>query len=144
MFDRNQPVGGVVRASGAAPRGGAGFTLVEVVVAGAVFLLAASAVLSSFSYARRTASLTENRLACLHIAREALEKLKNESYFSAALSAGRHRLPGHPSARGFYDVAQDNAYGDAKRITVVVNWVEPTGMQQSLYLNTIHSRALHP
>jgi type II secretory pathway pseudopilin PulG len=119
--------------------------LVEVVVAGAVFLVATSAVIGAFSYARRTASLTENRLACLHIAREALETLKLEGYPSTALSIGRHnRLPGHPPARGYYEVVQDNTYGQAKQITVVVNWVEPTGMSQSLSLSTVHCRALHP
>ena len=145
MIDRNQAVGGADCFSGAVPRGRSGFTLVEVVVAGAIFLLVASAVLGAFSYARRTASLTEDRLACLHIAREALETLKSEGYLSTELSIGRHnRLPGHPPARGYYDVVQDSVWGQAKRITVVVNWVEPTGMRQSLSLSTVHSRALHP
>lgn len=144
MIARNQADECAERVFGAASRGRAGFTLVEVVVAGAVFLLVTSAVIGAFSYARRTASLTENRLACLHIARESLESLHREVYSSAALSLGRHnRLPGQPAARGYYDVAQDDAFGRAKRITVVVNWVEPTGMSQSLSLTTVHSFALH-
>ncbi|MGI5869274.1 MAG: hypothetical protein ACOX9C_07515 [Kiritimatiellia bacterium] len=120
--------------------------MVEAIVAGAIFLTATFAVISAFSYARRTASLTENRLACLHIAREVLETLKAESYFSSAMTVGRHdRLPGHPPARGHYDVeVVESAHAPTKQITVVVNWVEPTGMTQSISLTTVHSQVLHP
>ena len=121
-----------------------GFTLVEVMVASAILLISVIAVLSAFSYSRRTESLTENRLACMHIAREVMEKLRHESYSSTALDLGTGKtLPGYPRARGYYNVSQGGGVGEKKDIKVVIEWVEPTGMGQSVSLTTSQSRGLH-
>ena len=119
-----------------------GFTVVEVVVTSAILMLVVVWVLSAFAHARRTASLTENRLACLHIAREAMENLRTQSYSSSALSLGTEKtLPGHSRTRGYYNVTQGS--GATKDVTVVVEWVEPTGLEQSVSLTTTLSRGLH-
>ena len=119
-----------------------GFTLIEVVFASAIVMLSAIAIVNAFSYARRTVSVLENRLACLHIARTAMENLRSQSYSVAALSVGTNKtLPGYPSARGYYNVVQGS--GETKDITVVVKWVEPTGRTNSVSLTSTQSRGLH-
>lgn len=124
--------------------GRTGFTLVEVVVASALMMIMFVAVLESFSFARRSASLSGSRLANLHTARQALETLRAESYSSPFLNAGNRKrpIPGLPSAAGYYDVAVNNTT-KVKDITVVIEWVDPTGMEQSLSLMTSLSETLH-
>ena len=116
----------------------------EVMFASAILLIAVVAVVNGFSYSRRTQSLTENRLACLHIARDVMEALRDESYSSSALNVGTGKtLPGYTRARGYYNVSQGSGTGLTKDITVVVEWVEPTGMEQSVSLTTTQSKGLH-
>lgn len=122
------------------------FTLIEVMVASSIMLIAILAVVSAFSYSRATESRAENRLACLHIAREVMENLRMENYAATALSIGNKKtLPGYPKTRGYYNVAlcADNRFPNTKDITVVIEWVEPGGMKQSVSLTTSHSRGLH-
>jgi|GEM_PF-1558730 len=123
-----------------------GFTVVEVIVASSILVISVLATVSAFSYARRTVSRTENRLACLHIAREVMETLRSESYRSTLLDSGTNKrpLPGYPRNRGYYDV-EEKATGKKayKDITVVIEWTEPGGMEQSVSLKTSHSRGKH-
>lgn len=124
--------------------GRGGFTIMEVIFASAILMISVLAVVEAFSYARRAESLIENRLASLHIAREVMETLRNGSYSSTALVVGTGKtLPGYSRSRGYYNVAQGSGTGDTKDITVVIEWVEPTGMQQSVTLTTTQSRGLH-
>ena len=136
-----------------------GFTIVEVVVASSILLISVLAVTNAFSYSRRTVSLTENRLACLHIAREVMETLRTENYNSSILTLtpeGTKKRPipkypfedgtYYPSARGYYTVTLSTGGegGDAKDITVVIEWQEPIGSKiHSVSLTTSHSRGLH-
>jgi len=117
----------------------AGFTVAEVVIGSAIMLVVGLAVLSTMSYGRRTSSLTENRLASLHYARQVLESLCTVSYSSTNLTAGTVQLPGN---KGSY-VVTEASDGMTKDVTVVVRWVEPLGMTQSVSLATSISRSLH-
>lgn len=123
-----------------------GFTVVEVIVASSILVISVLATVSAFSYARRTVSRTENRLACLHIAREVMETLRSESYRSELLDLGNKKrpLPGYAWNRGYYDVTEPKTGKEAyKDITVVIEWTEPGGMEQSVSLKTSHSRGKH-
>lgn len=121
-----------------------GFTLVEVVVASGILVLAGLSVLTSFSYARRTASRTENRLACMHIARQAMETLRTESYTASALSLGTKKtIPGLPRSRGYYNVVAGSDGLKTKDVTVIIEWIEPTGLEGSVSLTTTLSLGLH-
>ena len=122
-----------------ARRNRAGFSVVEVVVASAVMVVVFAAVFGTFSFARRSVSVTENQLACLHIARQTLENLVIQTYTSPDLAVGTKQLPG---GRGNYVVTEDGD-GKTKNITVVINWVEPSGMNRSVSLTTSFSRSLH-
>lgn len=124
-----------------------GFTVVEVIVASSILVMSVLATVSAFSYARRTVSRTENRLASLHIARDVMEILKSEPYGSALLTVGSNKkLPGYTKDRGHYDVILSrNIDGDSKDITVVIDWKEPADANKvhSVSLTTSHSRGLH-
>lgn len=123
-----------------------GFTIVEVVIASSILLISVLAVTNAFSYSRRTVSISENRLACLHIAREVMETLRIEPYASPLLAIkNNQQLPGYPVARGHYDVVKTTGItGEAKDITVVIDWVEPSSTRKrSISLTTSHSRGLH-
>jgi hypothetical protein len=122
----------------------AGFTVVEVMVASAVMATVFIALMGFFSFARRSGSLTENRLACVHIAGTRWRRCASGLRRWGARSGRRKRpLPGFPTGRGYYDVVEASD-GTSKDITVVVEWVEPWGLRQSVSLTTSHSLALHP
>ena len=116
-----------------------GFTLTEVVVASAIMIMVFGAVFETVSFGRRCGSITENQLASLHIARQTLETLVIKNYTSADLAVGTKQLPGN---RGSYVVTEDSD-GKTKNITVVIKWVEPWGLKQSVSLTTSFSRSLH-
>lgn len=116
-----------------------GFTLVEMVVSSAILMMVFVAILGTVSTARRISSLTENQLACLHIARTTLEPLNHRSYDSSDFAEGTRQLQ---NRRGYYAISEVSGQR-SKDVTVVVNWVEPTGMTQSVSLTTSYSRSLH-
>jgi len=128
------------RLSGVArPCGSDGFTLVEAVAASAIMMIVFVAVIGMLSFAWRSASITENRLASMHIARQVMESLVSQSYGTANLTVGTKNLPGN---RGSYVVTEESG-GQTKNITVTIRWVEPTGLEQSVSLTTSLSRSLH-
>jgi type II secretory pathway pseudopilin PulG len=116
-----------------------GFTLTEVVVSAAVMMIVFLAGFGMISFARRSSSIAENRLAAMHIARSFMESLVCQSYTATGLTVGTKQLPGN---RGTYVVAED-ADGKTKNITVTINWIEPTGLQQSVSVTTSLSKSLH-
>lgn len=134
-----------------------GFTVVEVMVASSILIISVLATVSAFSYARRTVSRTENRLACLHIAREVMETLRGESYDSDILKEGANKRPipkrpfedntYYPIERGYYTVTDHVSEEDGarKEITVVIEWKEPADANKtrSVSLTTLHSKGLH-
>ena len=120
-------------------RGSDGFTVTEVVVSSFIMMVVFVSIFNCFSFARRSASVSENQLASLHIARTTLEQLVAKSYTSSDLAVGTKQLPNN---RGRYVVTEDSG-GKTKNITVFINWVEPTGMQLSVSLMTSLSRSLH-
>ncbi len=120
-------------------RGRDGFTVAEVVVASFIMMAVCASIYFCVSFARSSASVSENRLASLHIARATLEKLVVMPYASSDLAAGTNQLPNN---RGYYVVIED---GDrkTKNIEVVIHWVEPTGKSFSVSLKTSLSRSMH-
>ena len=116
-----------------------GFTLVEACVSVLILGLVFAGLLAILSAGRKGASLAENRLAALHIARQEMEGLRLNDFFSPTLSVGAHQLPG---GRGRYSVVQ-SGNGWTKDITLVVDWQEPAGAVHSVSLTTSFSRSLH-
>jgi type II secretory pathway component PulJ len=117
----------------------AGFTLAEVCVASALMALVFVAVLGTISVGRRSASLVENRLAALHIARATMEDLRRHLYGSPELAEGTTLLPGN---RGRY-VVTSAGDGSTKDVAVHIDWVEPDGDVHTVSLTTSFTRSLH-
>lgn len=116
-----------------------GFTLVEVVVASAVMMVTFVALLGAISFARRIQSYTENRLACLHIARQEMEPYSNYLYDAAEFAPKTKNLPDN---RGTCKITQVQNE-DTRDVTVTINWIEPTGAAHSVELKSSFSRSLH-
>lgn len=116
-----------------------GFTVVEVVISSAILVVVFVAILGTISTSRRISSVTENRLACIHIARQVLEPYCSMSYDSTDFAAGTKQLPNN---RGTVVITADGANRN-KDVTVNINWVEPTGLTQSVSVTSSFSRSLH-
>ncbi|MFA7173613.1 MAG: prepilin-type N-terminal cleavage/methylation domain-containing protein [Kiritimatiellia bacterium] len=116
-----------------------GFTLVEVVVASSVMMLVFVALLSAISFARRVQSFSENRLACLHIARQEMEPYSNYLYDADEFTPKIKYLPGN---RGTCEITQVQSE-DTRDVTVIINWIEPSGAPYSVELKSSFSRSLH-
>lgn len=116
-----------------------GFTMIEVVISSAVLVVVFVALLGSISTSRRISSITENRLACMHIARKILEPYSTFAFDSADFAVGTKQLPDN---RGTVVITADSANRN-KEVTVTINWVEPTRMTQSVSVTSSFSRSLH-
>lgn len=128
------------------PGGRGGFTLTEVIVSSFLITVIFAALTAFLSFARRGNSMTENRASSIHIARQAMETLHSKLYNDPLLSIGNNKrpLPGYPDNRGYYNVSYaDPVKKNVKDITVVIEWVEPWGMQRSVSLTTSHTESLH-
>ncbi len=117
----------------------AGFTMIEVVVGSAIMSLVFIAMLGAVSTSRNVQSLSENRLACLHIARETLEQYSTLSYDSAAFEVGTNQLPNNRGVCVIRAVSGQST----KDVTVTINWVEPNKKTYSVSLTSSFSRSLH-
>ena len=116
-----------------------GFTMIEVVVSSSILVIVFVALLGTISTARRISSITENRLSCLHIARQVLESYGNKGYDSSDFAVGTKQLPNN---RGSVVISQVSGQKN-KDVTVTINWVEPTGMTQAVSVTSSYSRSLH-
>jgi hypothetical protein len=110
----------------------------EVVVASAVMLVVFAAVFGTVSFGRRSGSVIENRLYCLHMARQTLEMLSYGTY--ANLKVGTTYLSTDKTR--YYTVTEDSD-GMTKNVNIVIGWKEPLGMTQSVSLATSFSKSLH-
>lgn len=98
-----------------------GFTLVEVVIASAIMVLALTGFLASFLMARRSILLCENRMNTVHEIRERMETLLTLPYTATELSYGVHSL-----SNGFYSVSTNAQYpSSVKDISMTLRWVNP-------------------
>ncbi|MFA5044028.1 MAG: type II secretion system protein [Kiritimatiellia bacterium] len=70
------------------------FTLVEVVIATALLIVALALFLQSFVSAKRSAVMSDNRMEAIENARSNMEILVSSSFFSAPLSNGVHSFTG--------------------------------------------------
>lgn len=98
-----------------------GFTLVEVVIASAIMVLALTGFLASFLMARRSTMLSENRIKAVHEIRKQMETLLTLPYAATQLNYGAHSL-----SNGFYSVSANAQYpSSVKDISMTLRWVNP-------------------
>ncbi|MFH1476953.1 MAG: type II secretion system protein [Verrucomicrobiota bacterium] len=111
------------------------FTLVEVVIAMALMILALSAFIGAFVMAKKSALMAENRAKAVHDARSQMERLLACRYIDAPLSLGGH--PTTDLAGVSYGVAIiSNSLYTVKNITVTSKWVNAAGSITSVYVLT--------
>jgi type II secretory pathway pseudopilin PulG len=101
-----------------------GFTLVESVLSAMILGIALGACILSFSMAMRAVNTAGNQMAALHVARDAMESLRTNSFTSSALSAGSHTF--------------SNAYFTAPYTVTSVDACNKTVAVSVPYLNRIH------
>jgi len=110
------------------------FTLVEVVVATALMILALAAFVGVFVMAKKSAAISENRMEAVHNARYAMEQLLTCRYVDAALTTGAHTTD---LAGVRYGVAVvSNSLYTVKNIAVTSTWVNPTANITSIFVLT--------
>jgi len=119
----------------------AGLTLVEVVIAMALLVLALTAFVASFVQSRRSALIADNNLEAVHLARQQMEAICSSSYYG--LSAGTCRFS-NSIYTGFYTISC-NTVANVKDIAVTVKWVNVAGkITSSVSLAGSVSSELHP
>lgn len=122
----------------------AGFTFVEMVIASALLAILAASLYTVFSFSLRSARYASDRLANLNRARAALEHLCSRPYVDSLLAVGNQKrpLPNLAAEAGYYSVTE-HSDGKVKDITVVVEWTDPWGADQSVSLTTSRCKGLH-
>lgn len=113
-----------------------GFTLTEVLIAGAIGAIALTVVGRALVTGRRSVSMAERHAQALHAARATMEEITRASFFDGSLSEGRHAVAG-----GHYDVSVVDDY--TKDIVVRIVWEGMSGSTNWVTLTTSISSALH-
>ncbi|MBI2438306.1 MAG: hypothetical protein HYV36_05795 [Lentisphaerae bacterium] len=120
------------------------FTLVEVVIAIVLLVMALSLFVGSFVGAKRSAVIADNRLEAVHNARAVLENTLGYAYGTAQLSNGLHGTS--ISGLTYYVVTVTQAPNIVvKNIYVTNRWVNPaSGATSTVSLAGSMSSELHP
>lgn len=102
----------------------AGLTLVEVMIASGLMVLALTGFMTAFTVARRSAVMAMYEMQATHTARQALETLAACSYQDPKLNVGTRSLPGLPMSNS-YTVVQNGVYPLTKDVQITVYWKVP-------------------
>lgn len=119
-----------------------GLTLIEIMIAVLIILIAAAGILGAFVGGHQLMYYSRHRLQAVNFAREALDKLRCDyEYDSSAMAAGSHdevsdpaicasgniirgEMQGLNSAVLTYKVEPEPQDGSYKEVTVSVQWKE--------------------
>ncbi len=108
------------------PRGGgAGFTLVEVMVAVGVLIISLLGLISVAVGVIHGNAFSRQLTTGTTLAQDKIEALKGKAYGDAELSAGSHSDPGNPISSLYnrtWTVVDNAPATDVKTITVTVGW----------------------
>ena len=110
------------------------FTLVEVVVATALMILALASFIGAFVMAKKSAVISENRMEAVHNARDKMEQLLACRYLDSALNAGAHTTD-LASVRYGVAIVTNSMYA-VKNIAVTSKWVNPAASITSVVVLT--------
>jgi prepilin-type N-terminal cleavage/methylation domain-containing protein len=125
-----------------------GVTLVEMLIASALMALALAALMATLVMSKQHATVSNNRLEALHIARGHMERLAGLSYGNAALALGSYGLPNQTNDRCVYYSSYSvntTGYASAKDLEVQVAWRDPMKTNlMTVSLKGSVSMGLHP
>ena len=104
-----------------------GFSLVEVLVASTIFMIAVAGLFAAFTKSRQNAEIADKRLRAAYIGRQALEELRtkvdsrNWDDEESGLALGDHNtvINGYTVA---YTVTEDADLGGMRKVTMTVSW----------------------
>ncbi len=120
-------------------RESAGFSLVEVLVAMSVFMIAATAVASLMTHSTSFVSQNNYRSQALTCAQAALEDIRTQAYEDILPTSGLSCVKGSMTFGVQWSVATDSPENGMKTIVVTVSWSEK-GASKSYALKTIYSK----
>ncbi|HXG22897.1 MAG TPA: type II secretion system protein [Methylomirabilota bacterium] len=120
-------------------RRAAGFSLIEVLVAMALFMIAATAI-SSLMY-HSTAVISQNNylsqaIAC---AQGALEEIRTQAYEDIADTAGQTCTGDGANFNVAWEVSENEPGDGMKKIVVTVSWLEK-GASKSYAIETVYTK----
>ncbi|NQV04735.1 MAG: type II secretion system protein [Candidatus Omnitrophica bacterium] len=119
-----------------------GLTLIEIMIAVLIILIAAAGILGAFIGGHQLMNYSRHKLQAMNFAREALDKLRCDyEYDSSAMLAGNHdyttdpaicasgniirgEMQGLNSAALTYSVSAEPETDSYKEVTVSVQWTE--------------------
>lgn len=117
----------------------AGFSLVEVLVAMVVFMIAAAAVSSLMFHSTSTVSQNNYMSQAITCAQGALEEIRTQAYEDMVDASG-HTCPGDGmNFNVAWDVTTDDPGDGMKTIVVTVSWSEK-GVARSYAIETIYTK----
>jgi prepilin-type N-terminal cleavage/methylation domain-containing protein len=112
-----------------------GFSLIEVVVAVAIFLIVVIGVLTMFSHGYKNIQMINYRGAALNLAQEKLEDCReNNDFFSDGLVITENNL--NPGGKFLRVTTISLPQSGLWQVEVNVSWTEPQGNNQTLGLST--------
>ena len=126
------------------------FTLVEVVIATALLIMALALFLGTFVQAKRSAVIADKRMEAIQNARSNMEILVSSAYLSTFLSNGVHSFTGTVSTvpnNISYSVATVTQTPSVvvKNIYLTNRWINPgSGITSTVSMAGSVSRELHP
>lgn len=110
------------------------FTLVEVVIATALMILTLAAFVGAFVMAKKSATISANRIIAVHNARNEMEHILAGRYLDSALNAGAHTTDLVGISYGVALVT--NSLYVVKNINVTSKWVNPSANITSVFILT--------
>ena len=110
------------------------FTLVEVVIATALMILALAAFVGTFVVAKKSAVISENRMEAIHDARNQMEQLLACPYLDSRLSIGAHTTEVAGVRYGVVFIT--NSQYTVKNISMTSTWVNPANTITSIVVLT--------
>lgn len=123
-----------------------GFTLVEVVIATALLIMALTLFLGTFVQAKRSAVISDDRMVAIHNARVGMESLLTNAYNAAQLNTGS-RTSVMYGVTNYYSVAivTQNPGIVVKNVYLTNRWVNKwTRMTGTVSLAGSISTEFHP
>lgn len=116
-----------------------GFTLLEVLVAMLILVIAAAGIFSVFTFTKRSTNIPGSQFQAMNLTRQTAEELRDQvryDYYSTGmgnLTEGTYsesvNIGNLPGTRTYivsnYDLDGDGI-AESRKVTVTVNWDEPT------------------
>ncbi|MBN1674050.1 MAG: chitobiase/beta-hexosaminidase C-terminal domain-containing protein [Kiritimatiellae bacterium] len=120
----------------------AGYTLMEVLAASFILVVAFGTAMSVFVVSMRTAAIARRRVQAVNDARALLEELTSCSWFDNRLEYGKHKIDNNG---GYWTVTPNPHVKEAKDVHVVIEWRDEVlgGKKQSLSMWMCVARAMH-